>query len=157
MDLQERADSVMEFLEGLGAGDHVHNVPTDFHCQLLQHHNPEPKLVDECILTQLTVPMPHQAPCMHIQQYHILPHEIRYDDLLMMMKWAYLVLPSKLGYGRGQAKNTGANHGGDIVEGRIPAFGLGECLIFSSIPSKILFKKKLNFLKRIVLYSLHKI
>ena len=74
-----RADDVMELLERLAAGDHVHDVDADLHHQLLRHHDPQPELVPEGVLPELVVPI-EALTGHHLMHLHHLPQRVQGDD-----------------------------------------------------------------------------
>ena len=69
-------DGVVGLLQGLAAGDHVHNVGSDLHHQLLRHHDPQPQLLPECVLPQLMVPV-EPLPRHHLVHLHHLPQRVQ--------------------------------------------------------------------------------
>lgn len=73
------ADSFMDLLEGLAAGDHVDDVDANLDSELLRNHDPKAKLLAERVLAQLVVPV-EPLPRHHLVHLHHLPQRVqRYD------------------------------------------------------------------------------
>ena len=73
------ADHVVELVQGLAAGDHVHDVEPHLHHQLLRHHDPEAQLLAERVLPQLVVPV-EPLPGDALVHLHHLPERVHRDD-----------------------------------------------------------------------------
>jgi hypothetical protein len=73
------AHHVVELLQGLAAGDHVHDVEAHLHHQLLRHHDPEAQLLAERVPPQLVVPV-EPLPRHALVHLHHLPQCVHHDD-----------------------------------------------------------------------------
>lgn len=73
------AEHVVELLQRLAAGDHVHDVDADLDDELLRHHDPEAQLLAERVLPELVVPV-EPLPGHHLVHLHHLPQRVERDD-----------------------------------------------------------------------------
>jgi hypothetical protein len=116
------ADDVVELLQGLPAGDHVDDDKADLHEQLLRHDDPQAQPLAERVLPQLVVPV-EPLPGNHLVHLHHLPQRVQRDDP-RQDHHRHAGAPAELRHGVGQAQHAGADHGRDIVEGRVPPLGV---------------------------------
>lgn len=69
------ADNVVEFLEGLSSGDHVHNIHSDLNNQLLGDDDPEAQFFTKRMLPKLVIPVETFA-FNHFVHLHHLPQSV---------------------------------------------------------------------------------